>query len=88
MRSGQTTEELLAALGEVRRFLQRYVEGARGFTTQDVEAAVLRLKVLAHALGQCSVPNIRVATAVTRAVQEAELCVERARNRLAGTPSG
>jgi hypothetical protein len=83
MTTEQQFQALLSAANAATGFLKRYVEGARGYTTQDAQAGIRRLQALCDAIAHAECPSVRSAQAASTIVRAAELWVEQARDRLA-----
>jgi hypothetical protein len=76
--------ELLSAVEAGTRFLDRYVHGGRGFTSQDVRTGILRLEGMCRQIEQAEAPGKELVRTGTVMVEAARLCVSRARERLSG----
>jgi hypothetical protein len=50
-------QQLVAAVEAATRFLQHYVEGGRGYTTQDVRTGATRLWALCQQLKKADYPD-------------------------------
>ena len=78
----QPFNQLLSATEAATRFLHRYVKDGRGYTTQDVQAAIQRLESLYRELEQVEKPSWQQAQAAVMILDAAEQCMEQARDRL------
>jgi len=76
--------ELLLATDAATRYLHHFVESNRGYTSQDVQAGIQRLRSLCRELEQTEKPSWQYAQAATAILDAAEMCVEEAQDLLAG----
>jgi hypothetical protein len=75
-------EELVSATPPAIRFLESYVNGARGYTRQDVRAGIKRLEVLCKALAEVDYPSVLAQQRTDQLRNTAEDMLGRARDRL------
>ena len=81
-------EELVAATPPAIRFLESYMNGARGYTRQDVRAGVNRLELLCRAFGEVEYPSALAEQHTAKIVQAAEEMLRRTKERLNGIARG
>ena len=80
----RNVNELLLATDAATRYLHHYVENDRGYTSQDVQAGIQRLRSLCRELEQTEKPSWQYAQAAMAILDTAETCIEQAQDRLAG----
>ncbi len=76
-------QQLVAAVEAATRFLRQYVEGDKGYTTQDVRTGATRLWELCEQLKKADYPDGPAIQAVSLVLGAAGDCLEQVRQRLA-----